>query len=278
MSTPFEPDITQIAPAIAAGITSRLAGLRQEHHVAIPLAVESGSRAWGFPSPDSDYDARFVFVRRLDDYLSPWARRDVIEIPLEGEYDVNGWELGKALKLMLKGNAVILEWLQSPIVYEMDRQFRDEFLALAQRHSDRRSVGLHYLHLGERQWRTYFADGQGEVAIKKVFYALRPAAALRWIARHEDAVVPPMNFTVLMDASDPPAHIRRYVSELMERKAITRELGQAPLAAELSEFITGEYEQARQWLPGLQVPVRRDAHEETEAFFRATVKRLSPGI
>jgi hypothetical protein len=82
----------------------------------MPLAIESGSRAWGFPSPDSDYDCRFIFVRPIEDYLSPWQRRDVIETPLEGDFDVNGWELGKAIRLLAKGNAVIIEWLMSPIV------------------------------------------------------------------------------------------------------------------------------------------------------------------
>ncbi|MFE3443732.1 DNA polymerase beta superfamily protein [Nocardia sp. NPDC059180] len=85
------------------------------------LAIESGSRAWGFPSPDSDYDCRFLYVASLDTYLSPWRTRDVIETPLVGLLDVNGWDLGKALRLLVKGNAVLIEWLQSPIVYRGDR-------------------------------------------------------------------------------------------------------------------------------------------------------------
>ena len=108
-----------------------------EERVAIPLAIESGSRAWGFPSPDIGYDCRFVYVRPTKDYLSPWSLRDVIETPLEGELDVSGWDLGKALKLMLKGNAVIVELLQSPITYRGDAEFRDEFLALCRHCADR---------------------------------------------------------------------------------------------------------------------------------------------
>ncbi len=95
------------------------------------LAIESGSRAWGFPSPDSDYDCRFIYVRRRDDYLTLYPPRDVIEFPLEGELDINGWDLGKALRLLLKGNAVVIEWLTSPYAYAGDASFRDEALALA---------------------------------------------------------------------------------------------------------------------------------------------------
>src|SRR3712207_5563631 len=96
-------------PAIVATIDGRLDLIERSHRVRLPLAIESGSRAWGFPSPDSDYDCRFIFVRCEEDYLSLRPKRDVIETPLEGELDVNGWDLAKALRLMLKGNAVVLE-------------------------------------------------------------------------------------------------------------------------------------------------------------------------
>ena len=97
-------------------IDDRLTSVETEHQVRVALAIESDSRAWGFPSPDSDYDCRFIFIRPIEHHLSPWVRRDVIETPLDAVLDVNGWELGKALKLLLKGNAVIIEWLRSPIV------------------------------------------------------------------------------------------------------------------------------------------------------------------
>ena len=145
--------------ATVATIDARLASVASEQQVAIPLAIESGSRAWGFPSPDSDYDCRFIYVRKRDDYLSLFPQRDVIETPLEGEFDVNGWDIAKALKLLLKGNAVVIEWLTSPIIYGADKQFRADFQTLAARLADRELIARHYLHLGERQRRAYFADG-----------------------------------------------------------------------------------------------------------------------
>lgn len=76
------------------------------------IAVESGSRAWGFPSPDSDYDIRFIHIHPRDWYLSLQPGRDVIERPIIDNIDLNGWDLRKALGLLLKSNAVVSEWLE----------------------------------------------------------------------------------------------------------------------------------------------------------------------
>ena len=51
-------------------ILSKLRQIGQEENVTLLHAVESGSRAWGFPSPDSDYDVRFIYYRPLSFYLS----------------------------------------------------------------------------------------------------------------------------------------------------------------------------------------------------------------
>lgn len=94
-------------------IQARLNEVKRDHGVRVLWAVESGSRAWGFPSPDSGYDCRFFYVRRHDDYLSPWRPRDVIETPLDDVLDVNGWDLIKAIRL-----AAALHWtrtLGSPV-------------------------------------------------------------------------------------------------------------------------------------------------------------------
>lgn len=259
-----------------AEIDRRLNDVCREHEVSIPLAIESGSRAWGFPSPDSDYDCRFVFVRPVEQHLSPWPRRDVIETPLEGELDVNGWELGKAIKLLLKGNAVIIEWLRSPIAYRGEAWFRDRFLAFANRFADRSLIGRHYLHLGERQRRVYFGDGK-LVQQKKIFYALRPAATLRWLRNHPDAAVAPMHFPTLMAESDPPADVAGLTAELMRRKALTRELGAEPLPAPIATFIDQEFEIARPVFEGRQAIVSDEAREEAERFYREVTLRSGNG-
>ena len=259
--------------AIVAQIDARLAEVRRQHGVAIPLAIESGSRAWGFPSPDSDYDCRFIFVRPANAYLSPWLQRDVIETPLDKIFDVNGWDLAKALKLLLKGNAVVVEWLMSPIAYDVDAQFRSAFLRLARQVADRQRTARHYLHLGLRQRRTYFGDDTS-VAQKKIFYALRPAAALRWLRLHPDARVPPMHFPTLMRQCDAPREVRALVEDLIRRKAETRDLEHKPLPRSLARFIDGEFERAAKHFDDTSAPDDGRAKQLAESFFRIWVQRL----
>jgi predicted nucleotidyltransferase len=206
-----------MSPEAVAQIDARLSQARVAETVAIPLAIESGSRAWGFPSPDSDYDCRFLFIRPVEHYLSPWPRRDVIETPLEGDMDVNGWDLAKAVRLLLKGNATVIEWLTSPIAYHVDARLRDDMLALARAVANRDLVARHYLHLGERQRRAYFADDRA-VPQKKIFYALRPAAALRWLRLHASEAVAPMHFPELMAQCEPPREVATITAELIARR------------------------------------------------------------
>jgi len=261
-------------PQAVAAIDGRLEDIRRDQRVATPHVIESGSRAWGFPSPDSDYDCRFLFVRREDDYLSPWPRRDVIETPLTDDLDVNGWDLAKALKLMLKGNAVVIEWLMSPVAYGVATAFRDDLLALAQAQVSAPRIARHYLHLGERQRRTYFGDGK-HIQLKKIFYALRPAAALRWLRLHPGETIAPMHFPTLMEGSEPPADVRDITADLIARKAVTRELGSAQLPAPIETFIDGEFAIARESLPARSPHIAHEAKEAAEALFRAWVRRLA---
>lgn len=264
---------TTFASHTVSEIDTLLDTIKHEQQVCIPLAIESGSRAWGFPSPDSDYDCRFVYIRNQDAYLSLWTERDVIETPLIGDLDVNGWDLGKALKLMLKGNAVIIEWLRSPVIYQGEARFRDEFLDLTRRLANRTLIGRHYLHLGERQRQTYFGDGK-QVALKKLFYALRPAATLRWMRMHEGEAIAPMHFPTLMTECAPPPDVAMLVGELLLKKAETRELGLGPLPSPIVEFVDYEFSVARARFDQSRIALTRAAKLEAADFYRATVRRL----
>ncbi|QAY80102.1 nucleotidyltransferase domain-containing protein [Sphingosinicella sp. BN140058] len=262
--------------AAVTDVDTRLAEVRRDHGVTICFAIESGSRAWGFPSPDSDHDCRFVFVRALNAYLSPWPLREVIETPLDGLLDVNGWDLGKALKLLLKGNAVIVEWLMSPIVYDADAQTVEDLRAFAERFASRNGIAQHYLHLGEKQRRTYFADGK-DVQLKKLFYALRPAAALRWLRLHPDRKIAPMHFPTLMAECAPPHDVAAITSALIARKAETRELGAAPLPRPIEAFVDGEFEAARRAFPATPAAPSAEAKHEADRLFRSTLLRSAEG-
>jgi predicted nucleotidyltransferase len=263
---------TSFPNSTVADIDARLADICVNEGVCIPWAIESGSRAWGFPSPDSDFDCRFVFVRPIVQHLSPWLRRDVIETPLVGELDVNGWDLAKAFKLLLKGNAVIIEWLRSPIIYRGEHWFRDELLGFATRFADRDLIAKHYLHLGERQRRVYFADDTN-VPQKKIFYALRPAATLRWLRHHPEAAIAPMHFPTLMAQCEPAVEIASIVAELIERKSVTRELGSEPLPVAIAVFIDNEFELARTSFASPAEPASADARAQAEELYGKLVHR-----
>lgn len=267
-SIPPEMDGGKVA--LIDALLDRIAG---EHRVFVPLAIESGSRAWGFSSPDSDYDCRFVFVRRVAAHITPWPARDVIEFPPEDDLDANGWDLGKALRLLLKGNAVIAEWLRSPVVYRGQAWFRDGFLEFARLAATREAIGRHYLHLGERQRRDYFGDGTS-VAQKKIFYALRPAATLRWLRMRPREAIAPMHFPTLMEECDPPAALRREVADLMSRKLVTRELGTAPLTPVVAGFIDSEFQLARASFEGGRASAPDEVVVRAEQFYRMVVERL----
>lgn len=263
------------SPQALSGIDARLNSIRSQHDVAIPLAVESGSRAWGFASPDSDYDCRFVFVRPVEQHLTPWPRRDVIEMPIEDDLDVNGWELGKAVKLLLKGNAVIIEWLRSPIVYSGEAWFRDAFLNFAVRFADRNLIGRHYLHLGERQQRESLGD-EKNVPQKKMFYALRPAAALRWLRLNPRQTLPPMHFPTLMSQCDPPSDVAALVKDLIAAKRRSAELGVTSLPAPIAAFLAQEFDAARSAFEmTAPVAVRDDIRARAEEFYRDITVRCA---
>lgn len=124
-------NVHPIDPAIRVEIQQRIAAIESEHGVRVLFACESGSRGWGFASPDSDYDVRFVYVHPLPWYLQVSPQRDVIELPISDVLDINGWELRKALGLLKKGNATLVEWLDSPVVYRADGPFLDAIRAAA---------------------------------------------------------------------------------------------------------------------------------------------------
>lgn len=264
-------------PQVVAAIDARLAGVAAEHRVHVAWAVESGSRAWGFPSPDSDYDCRFLYVRPLPDHLDPWPPRDVIETPLDAVLDVNGWDVLKAVRLAVVGNATPGEWLRSPLVYGGDEAFRDELLALLDAVADREGLRRHYLHVGRDQWQRSGAAEGAHVSLKKVFYGLRPAAVLHWLATH-DGVTPPMNLGELLDQAPPPAAVRDEVDRLVAAKAVTRELGDGVVPPALRDWVEGRLAAAADAdRPADGDLVARRRAEAAERY-RAIVERWAPEV
>lgn len=208
------------SPDVAAG----LAALAREQGVRILFAAESGSRAWGFASTDSDYDGRFLYAQDWRWYFSVFPPRDVIEATLPGDLDLAGWELRKALGLFAKGNVPICEWLGSPIVYCEAPGFADELRALIPAVFNPAAAIFHYLGLARRTLEEHLQSPK--VRIKKVFYLLRPLLAARWIA--ERRTMPPTPFAELVEAYAATPEESAWIESLLVRKA---EAGEAEAMA-----------------------------------------------
>lgn len=203
-----------VSMAMRARINQVLRALEARENIRILYACESGSRGWGFASPDSDYDVRFIYVHTPDWYLQVEPPRDVIELPIDAELDVCGWELRKTLGLLKRANPTLIEWLDSPVVYQ---QQPDTLAALRSLASERFSplrARYHYLSMAKKNFRSYL---QGEqVRLKKYLYVLRPLLAVRWIEAGNGA--PPMRFADLLAATVSDAALLAEIHRLLALK------------------------------------------------------------
>ncbi|SEO47958.1 nucleotidyltransferase domain-containing protein [Paenibacillus sp. OV219] len=218
-------------------IVEQLRGIEREENVRIVYACESGSRAWGFPSKDSDYDVRFIYVRPAEWYLSIFDKRDVIERPISSMLDMSGWDIGKALQLFRKSNPPLLEWLQSPIPYLEETTIARLIRGLAKQAFSPRSCLYHYLHMARGNYRAYLQGDQ--VRLKKYFYVLRPILACRWIEREN--TMPPMEFQTLVDEMLPEgSELTDTIHQLLARKIAGDELNYEPRLDVLNEYLEQE--------------------------------------
>ncbi len=202
--------------------------------VRILYAVESGSRAWGFASPDSDYDVRFIYVRPVDDYIRIDEPRDVIEWKNDGLLDINGWDLKKAMGQFARGNATLFEWSGSPVVYKTTETW-DHIRDIAGGYFSEKTAAYHYYGTAMKTWTEHLA---GEaVRYKKYFYALRPLLAAQYIERYH--AVPPVLFDDLLKMDIGPA-LRSAVDVLLEKKKRTTEGEYNPHIPAIRDFIRNE--------------------------------------
>ena len=227
-----------IQKEIRKKIEDQLRDIENEFDVRILYACESGSRAWGFPSADSDYDVRFIYVHKRDWYLRvDNARlRDVIEKPIDDELDVSGWELRKALNLLKKSNPALIEWINSPIIYQKDDRFHSAVKELITEYCSPKACFHHYSHMANGNNRSYL---KGDVVrIKKYFYVLRPVLAMKWIEK--DLGIVPTEFEKLLNAVVDDAHLHTEIKNLLEQKKAGFESKDMPRIHAISDFIDDE--------------------------------------
>ncbi len=219
-------------------ILNRLSEIESQEAIKVLYACESGSRAWGFPSSDSDYDVRFIYVHSQDWYLSINLehKKDAIEQPINDMFDIAGWDLRKALKLFYKSNPPLLEWLGSPIVYLSKYSTATKMRELAKDFYSPKACMYHYLHMAQGNYREYL---KGDIVrTKKYFYTLRPILAIKWLEQERDIV--PTEFSVLVDTIMVKGQLKNDINELIAQKKQGAELDEGPRIASISDFLDSE--------------------------------------
>lgn len=258
---------SHVAPDMRAAIVRRLAEVEGRHGVRVLYAAESGSRAWGFPSPDSDYDVRFIYAHPRDWYLSVNEARDVIEEGVdEMDFDVAGWDLRKALRLFLKANPALWEWLVSPITYRDDDGVARRLREIAAETYSLKALAYHYLSTAREKERRQIA-AKATVKAKKYVYALRPLLALDWL--RENATLPPMAMPEIMSGVTLPRDVRQAILDLVAHKARTPEGAPVERIPRLDAWMEEAYERGRDYAE--IAPARRTDREELDAFFLSIV-------
>jgi predicted nucleotidyltransferase len=222
-----------VDPVVREQIMEQLADIEQRHNVTVLYACESGSRGWGFASPDSDYDVRFVYVHRLPWYLRIEPARDVIEIPIKGDLDINGWELRKTLYQIKRSNPVIYEWLDSPIVYRWDSHWAPRLKTLAQEFFWPVKGCHHYLSIAHNNFRAYLQSDV--VRYKKYLYVLRPLCAMQWIKQGRGNA--PIRFADLVEAVIDDQNVIAEINELLALKMGASESEYGPAMPAINQFI-----------------------------------------
>ena len=214
-------------------ILSALKQLETQHGCRFLFAAESGSRAWGFASPDSDYDVRAIYVNPLEWYLTTEASpKDTIEAMLPGDLDISAWELRKALRLFAGGNLPLCEWLASPIQYFAVPGFLDEMRNLLARGFNPINGTYHYLSLAEKSRNIMEPDGS--ITIKKLFYLLRGLLAARWCCQFQ--TMPPVLFTDMLRTELLTDKLMDDIQCLLQQKREAHEKTRLPFPREMMTF------------------------------------------
>lgn len=248
-------------------ILEKLKEIEEKEKVKILHCIESGSRAWGFASPDSDYDVRFIYVRQKEFYLRLDKTRDVIEWQLDDTLDINGWDIKKALTLLHSSNPTLFEWAGSPIVYKTTDKWQ-EICKVINSYFVAKSGLYHYLNTAKRNY-CEFLTGEN-VKYKKYFYVLRPILACRWIIN--EGTPPPMLFAELAEKYLDDS-IKNDVEKLLEIKMKTSESGMGKPFYAVNLYIEKELEEINEIIENLPHKPR-ESFEELNGIFLSMLEDM----
>ena len=247
-------------------IKKYLTDLEKGKGIEILLACETGSRAWGFPSPDSDFDVRIIYKQEKDWYLSLIEEKDTVEYFLENnEIDISGWDLRKSLRLLWKSNPPLLERIQSPIIYKVDKNFLTGINSVAQKTYSRIATIHHYLSMAKKAFEEVV--NSEEYKLKKLFYALRASVACLWILEKEQ--IPPIEFGKMIKGLEFTENLKTRIEELIDIKSTISEIYLHKGEKELLEFMRICIERADKESQSL--PASKGQISELNEFFRQTL-------
>lgn len=248
-------------------IQNKLLELEKTHQIKIVYACETGSRAWGFPSPDSDYDVRIIYKHEIDWYLSLSDKKDTIEFMSEdGELDITGWDIKKCLKLMWKSNGALMERLQSPIVYRQENSVPALLKEYAERCFAPIAMMHHYLGMAKNSFSEI--EDRDEIKLKKMFYALRATLACKWILEKDS--VPPIVFMTMVNELTFDQKLKDKIVALIELKSGKMESYIHPAEKDLNTFIIHELDIASKAFDSLGGRKERDI--DLDFLFKQIVK------
>lgn len=254
-------------------IQEKLNELEKKENIIILHAIESGSRGWGFESKDSDFDVRFIYVHPIEWYLSVFEGSDIIEIPIDQVLDINGWDLKKALKLMYKSNAPLLEWLSSPIIYKQNQEFIKELRNVSEKYFSPIAVTYHYINLAKKSFDGL--EGMINIKIKKLFYVIRPILACMWIENFN--TIPPMNLQAMIKEVEIDNKIKEIIEKLVIVKASSIESDTINPPKELMEFLRDKLEYYYNYVKDIKNEKERASNFLNE-FFHKILRNYSGGI
>lgn len=213
-------------------VLMKIREIEEKENIRVLHVIESGSRAWGFASPDSDYDVRFIYMRNRDFYLSLRENKDFIDWELNEVLDINGWDLKKALQHFHKSNATLFEWSNSPVVYYTTDEWKRIYENAASKYFACKPALYHYYGTANKNYHEYLCEDM--VKYKKYFYVLRPILACKWI--EEKKCPPPVLFDEL-SAAVLEDDMKAAVEDLLAKKVKMPETDKAPKVDVINRYI-----------------------------------------
>lgn len=256
-------------------IRKKLKEIEEQNHVRVLLALESGSRAWGFESAVSDYDVRFIYIHPPEWYLSidpqgVGSKKDVITYPLKGNLDISGWEITKALRLFRKSNPTILEWLRSSPIYYHNYLFVKQLLQLEKDVFDSKPILHHYRKLAIGNYDKYFRGK--EVKIKIFLYVLKSLLSCIWIEKYKS--FPPVRIQELLPLID-DEQVKMKVEQLVRKKILGEDMVTLQDYQDTLQFLEVQF-LSIQPLQSTQKKGQNDATSQLNQLFRDTLSTVWP--